>query len=155
MHTASSADQYISPIVSHDTIVQEEVEKLGVLDVQSAEYAVCRNYLDWLTIIPWGTKSEETHDLGQAQKVLEEDHYGLKDIKERILEFISVGQLCGGVKGSIICFVGLLEWEKQVLEKALPKRSTVNSTAFQWGECAMRLKLKGTAAPMWERCRVN
>ncbi|MDN3505311.1 MAG: endopeptidase La [Rhabdochlamydiaceae bacterium] len=88
------------------TVIQDEVEKLGVLDVQSAEYAVCRNYLDWLTIIPWGVKSKETHDLVQAKKVLERDHYGLKDIKERILEFISVGQLCGGVKGSIICFVG-------------------------------------------------
>ena len=87
-------------------VIQDEVDKLGVLDVQSAEYAVCRNYLDWLTVIPWGVKSEETHKLDNAHKVLEKEHYGLKDIKERILEFISVGQLCGGVKGSIICFVG-------------------------------------------------
>ena len=87
-------------------VIQDEVDKLGVLDVQSAEYAVCRNYLDWLTVIPWGVKSEETHKLEAAHKILEKEHYGLKDIKERILEFISVGQLCGGVKGSIICFVG-------------------------------------------------
>lgn len=87
-------------------VIQEEIDKLGVLDVQSAEYAVCRNYLDWLTIVPWGLKSAEMHDLKKAKAVLEKDHYGLKDLKERILEFISVGQLCGGVKGSIICFVG-------------------------------------------------
>jgi ATP-dependent Lon protease len=87
-------------------VIQDEVDKLSVLDVQSAEYAVCRNYIDWLTIVPWGVKSVETHDLKKAKKVLETDHYGLKDLKERILEFISVGQLCGGVKGSIICFVG-------------------------------------------------
>lgn len=87
-------------------VIQDEMEKLSVLEVQSAEYAVCRNYLDWLTIVPWGLFSEEHHDLDEAYAVLEEDHYGLKDIKERILEFISVGKLSGGVRGSIICLVG-------------------------------------------------
>ena len=87
-------------------VINEELEKLSILDVQSAEYGVCRNYLDWLTIVPWGMFSEEHHDLKEAHKVLEADHYGLNDIKERILEFISVGKLSGGVKGSIICLVG-------------------------------------------------
>ncbi|QZA58339.1 endopeptidase La [Candidatus Rhabdochlamydia porcellionis] len=87
-------------------IIEDEMEKLGVLEVQSAEYAVCRNYLDWLTIIPWGIYSEEKLDLKVAKKILEKDHYGLNDIKERILEFIAVGKLSGGVKGSIICLVG-------------------------------------------------
>jgi ATP-dependent Lon protease len=88
------------------TVIRDEMEKLNVLEVQSAEYAVCRNYLDWLTIVPWGMYSTECHDLKLAKKVLEEDHYGLNDIKERILEFISVGKLSGGVKGSIIGLVG-------------------------------------------------
>ncbi len=88
------------------TVIKEELEKLSVLEVQSAEYAVCRNYLDWLTIVPWGIFSQETHNLKAAEKVLAEDHYGLADIKERILEFIGVGKLSGGVKGSIICLVG-------------------------------------------------
>ncbi len=87
-------------------VIEEELEKLGVLEVQSAEYAVARNYLDWLTIVPWGMFSEERHNLSEAEKVLEEDHYGLKDIKERILEFIGVGKLTGGVRGSIICLAG-------------------------------------------------
>ncbi|VHO04414.1 Lon protease 2 [Candidatus Rhabdochlamydia sp. T3358] len=87
-------------------VIEDEMEKLGVLEVQSAEYAVCRNYLDWLTIIPWGIYSEEKLDLKIAKKILEKDHYGLNDIKERILEFIAVGKLSGGVKGSIICLVG-------------------------------------------------
>ena len=87
-------------------VIEDEMEKLGVLEVQSAEYAVCRNYLDWLTIIPWGIYSEEKLDLKIARKILEKDHYGLNDIKERILEFIAVGKLSGGVKGSIICLVG-------------------------------------------------
>jgi len=88
------------------SVIKEEIEKLSVLDMQSAEYAVCRNYLDWLTILPWGIYSEERHNLKEAKKTLEQDHYGLEDIKERILEFISVGKLSGGVKGSIICLIG-------------------------------------------------
>lgn len=92
-------------------VIADEMEKLSVLEMQSAEYGVCRNYLDWLTIMPWGILtggigSEKGHNLGHAEKVLEEDHYGLKDLKERILEFIAVGKLSGGVKGSIICLVG-------------------------------------------------
>lgn len=90
--------------------IREEMDKLSVLEIQSAEYAVCRNYLDWLTIVPWGIYGKEgdheSVDLRFAKKVLEEDHYGLNDIKERILEFIAVGKLSGGVKGSIICLVG-------------------------------------------------
>lgn len=87
-------------------VIREESDKLSALEIQSAEYGVCRNYLDWLTIIPWGIYSEETHDLKKAEEILEEDHYGLKDIKERILEFIGVGKLTGGVKGSIVALVG-------------------------------------------------
>lgn len=87
-------------------VVQEERDKLGTLEVQSAEYGVCRNYLDWLTIVPWGIYSKESHNIKKAHAILENDHYGLKDIKERILEFIGVGKLSGGVKGSIICLVG-------------------------------------------------
>lgn len=88
------------------TVIQDEMDKLSVLDVQSAEYAICRGYLDWLTITPWGVHSKESHNLKAAGKILAEDHYGLEDIKERILEFIGVGKLTGGVKGSIICLAG-------------------------------------------------
>ena len=87
-------------------VIDEEVEKLKSLEFISAEYGVSRNYLDWLTIIPWGIFSKETTDIQKAETILEEDHYGLKDIKERILEFIGVGVLSGGVKGSIVCLVG-------------------------------------------------
>lgn len=87
-------------------VIKDETEKLSVLDVQSAEYAISRNYLDWLTIMPWGVQSKDSHNLRAAGKILAEDHYGLEDIKERILEFIGVGKLTGGVKGSIICLVG-------------------------------------------------
>ena len=65
-----------------------------------------RNYLDWLTSIPWGSTSRENFDLSQAKRVLDEDHYGLNDIKDRILEFIAVSQLNESVQGKILCFVG-------------------------------------------------
>ncbi len=86
--------------------IDEEMEKIQFLEPQSSEYTVCRNYLDWLTVIPWGVLSKENHRLDHAKRTLEKDHYGLKDIKERILEFISVGKLSGGVRGSVICLVG-------------------------------------------------
>lgn len=88
------------------TVIKDEMDKLSALEAQSAEYAVCRGYLEWLTIIPWGIYSKECHDLRQAEKVLQEDHYGLEDLKQRILEFIGVGKLAGGVRGSIVCLVG-------------------------------------------------
>lgn len=92
-------------------VIEDEMEKLSVLEMQSSEYGVCRNYLDWLTIFPWGLLSGDLEEgqnrtLKHAHAVLEQDHYGLEDIKERILEFIAVGKLSGGVKGSIICLVG-------------------------------------------------
>ncbi|BAE81456.1 lon/ATP-dependent protease La [Chlamydia felis Fe/C-56] len=87
-------------------VIQDEMEKLQTLETSSAEYTVCRNYLDWLTIIPWGIQSKEYHDLKKAEVILNKDHYGLEDIKQRILELISVGKLSKGLKGSIICLVG-------------------------------------------------
>ena len=65
-----------------------------------------RNYLDRLTSIPWGKTSEETFDLSRAKWILDDDHYGLTDIKDRILEFIAVSQLNSSVQGKILCFVG-------------------------------------------------
>ena len=65
-----------------------------------------RNYLDWLTSIPWGKTSEETFDLSRAKWILDKDHYGLTDIKDRILEFIAMSQLNSSVQGKILCFVG-------------------------------------------------
>ncbi|MCX8124256.1 MAG: endopeptidase La [Spirochaetes bacterium] len=84
----------------------EEIEKLKVLEPHSAEYGVSRNYLDWLTSLPWGIYSQDNYDIHKARKILDRDHYGLQDIKDRILEFISAGKKKGSITGSIICFVG-------------------------------------------------
>ncbi|XP_011798887.1 PREDICTED: lon protease homolog, mitochondrial isoform X3 [Colobus angolensis palliatus] len=87
-------------------VVDEELSKLGLLDNHSSEFNVTRNYLDWLTSIPWGKYSNENLDLVRAQAVLEEDHYGMEDVKKRILEFIAVSQLRGSTQGKILCFYG-------------------------------------------------
>uniref|UniRef100_T1JDZ4 Lon protease homolog, mitochondrial n=1 Tax=Strigamia maritima TaxID=126957 RepID=T1JDZ4_STRMM len=87
-------------------VIDEEIGKLGFLDNHSSEFSVTRNYLDWLTTLPWGLNSQENLDLEFAKKVLEEDHYGLDDVKKRILEFIAVNQLRKSSQGKILCFHG-------------------------------------------------
>ncbi len=87
-------------------VIDEELAKLRFLDSHSSEFNVTRNYLDWLTTIPWGIASAENLDLKRAKDVLNEDHYGLDDVKKRILEFIAVSQLKGSVQGKIICLSG-------------------------------------------------
>lgn len=87
-------------------VFEEEINKLAHLEPAASEFNVTRNYLDWLTQIPWGQKSVENFGIKNAVTVLDEDHYGLKDVKDRILEFIAVGKLRGTVEGKIICLVG-------------------------------------------------
>jgi Lon-like ATP-dependent protease len=87
-------------------VFDEELSKLSHLETASAEFNVTRNYLDWITQIPWGIYTEENFDIEKAALILDQDHYGLKDVKERILEFIAVGKLRGTVQGKILCFVG-------------------------------------------------
>jgi len=124
-------------------VIREEMDKLGALEIQSAEYAVCRNYVDWLTIVPWGINSKETHDLKKAEKILEEDHYGLKDIKERILEFIGVGKLTGGVKGSIICLVGPPGVGKTSIGKSVARALNRKFYRFSVGGMRDEAEIKG------------
>src|SRR2546427_8873542 len=83
-----------------------ELKRLEMMPPMSAESTVSRNYLDWLLAVPWKKKSKEIRDSGRAEKILEDDHYGLEKIKERILEFLAVRQLVKNPKGSILCFVG-------------------------------------------------
>jgi ATP-dependent Lon protease len=83
-----------------------ELKKLKMMPPMSAESTVSRGYLDWLLDLPWQAKSKINKDLNKAEEILEEDHYGLKKIKERITEYLAVQQRAGKVKGPILCFVG-------------------------------------------------
>jgi len=89
----------------HEKAVQE-LKKLELMPPMSAESTVSRNYLDWLLAVPWRKKSKEIRNIERAERILNEDHYGLEKIKERILEFLAVRQLVKNPKGSILCFVG-------------------------------------------------
>ncbi|AAF26081.1 putative mitochondrial LON ATP-dependent protease [Arabidopsis thaliana] len=87
-------------------VIEEELKKLQLLETSSSEFDVTCNYLDWLTVLPWGNFSDENFNVLRAEKILDEDHYGLSDVKERILEFIAVGGLRGTSQGKIICLSG-------------------------------------------------
>src|SRR3981189_3250617 len=89
----------------HEKAIQE-LKKLELMPPMSAESTVSRNYLDWLLAVPWKKKSKEIRNIERAEKILNEDHYGLEKIKDRILEFLAVRQLVKNPKGSILCFVG-------------------------------------------------
>jgi len=86
--------------------IEEELGKLEALEKNSAEFNVTRNYLDWLTGLPWGSVSGEVFDVSKAKAALDEVHFGMDDVKERILELVAVGSLVGGVRGKILCLVG-------------------------------------------------
>ncbi|XP_049962381.1 lon protease homolog, mitochondrial-like [Schistocerca serialis cubense] len=87
-------------------VLNEELHKLSLLESHSSEFNVTRNYLDWLTCLPWGLTSEENLDIERAMEILDEDHYGMEDVKKRVLEFIAVSQLKGSTQGKILCFHG-------------------------------------------------
>jgi ATP-dependent Lon protease len=84
----------------------EELEKFGLMDSRSPEFAVTRNYLDTICSLPWNTFTDEKIDIKKARRILDQDHYDLDEVKERILEFLSVKKLKPQSKGSIICLVG-------------------------------------------------
>ncbi|WP_289103138.1 endopeptidase La, partial [uncultured Marinobacter sp.] len=85
---------------------KDEIQKLQVLEQGSPEYGVTRNYLDWITQVPWGVHSEDHFDLAEARRVLDRDHDGLDDVKDRIIEFLAEGTFKGEVSGSILLLVG-------------------------------------------------
>ena len=86
--------------------VEQELEKFSLMDANSSEFIVTRNYLETIVTLPWNAESTESVDLARAKEILDEDHYGLDDVKERILEYLAVRKLKKDTKGSILCLVG-------------------------------------------------
>jgi ATP-dependent Lon protease len=86
--------------------VEKELKKLKMMSPMSAEATVVRNYIDWILSLPWNDYTEDRLDIDAAEKVLEDDHYGLEKVKERILEYLAVQSLVGKIKGPILCLVG-------------------------------------------------
>jgi ATP-dependent Lon protease len=86
--------------------VEKELKKLKMMSPMSAEATVVRNYIDWIISLPWNECTDDKLDIVEAERVLEEDHYGLEKVKERILEYLAVQSLVGKIKGPILCLVG-------------------------------------------------
>ncbi|ABC28125.1 ATP-dependent protease La [Hahella chejuensis KCTC 2396] len=84
----------------------EEIKKLSMLETGSPEYSVTRNYLDWLTQVPWGVHTEDKLDIARAREILDKEHDGLDDVKDRIIEFLAEGSFKGEVSGSILLLIG-------------------------------------------------
>lgn len=124
-------------------VIREEMEKHSNLEPQSPEFALSRNYLDWLTITPWGIKSPDIHNLKEAEDILEKDHYGLEDVKERIIEFIGVAKLSGSLKGSILCLVGPPGVGKTSIGKSIARALNRKFFRFSVGGMRDEAEIKG------------
>ncbi|KAJ1292514.1 hypothetical protein BS78_02G397200 [Paspalum vaginatum] len=124
-------------------VIEEELTKLQLLEASSSEFNVTRNYLDWLTVLPWGNYSDENFDVHHAQKILDEDHYGLSDVKERILEFIAVGKLRGTSQGKIICLSGPPGVGKTSIGRSIARALNRQFYRFSVGGLADVAEIKG------------
>jgi ATP-dependent Lon protease len=114
--------------------VEKEFRKLKLMSPMSAEAAVVRNYIDWFLSLPWGHCTKDKLDLKRAEEILEEDHYGLKEVKERVIEYLAVQGLVKKIKGPILCFVG---------PPGVGKTSLAQSIARAMGRRFVRLSLGG------------
>ncbi len=129
-------DQLAAKKMSKEAVsrVKKELKKLRMMHPTSAEATVVRNYVDWILALPWDDRTEERFDLDEADRILEEDHYGLKKIKERIVEYLAVQALTHKLKGPILCFVG---------PPGVGKTSLARSIARATGRKYVRLSLGG------------
>jgi ATP-dependent Lon protease len=114
--------------------VKHELKKLKLMSPMSAEATVVRNYIDWILSLPWFDKTRDRYDIGEAERILEEDHYGLEKPKERILEHLAVQSLVKKIKGPILCLVG---------PPGVGKTSLAKSVARALGRNFVRLSLGG------------
>ncbi|XP_025995543.1 lon protease homolog, mitochondrial isoform X1 [Solenopsis invicta] len=124
-------------------VLEEELNKLSFLESHSSEFNVTRNYLDWLTSMPWGVTSTENLNLQDAVKILDEDHYGMDDIKKRILEFIAVSQLKGSTQGKILCFYGPPGVGKTSIAKSISRALNREYFRFSVGGMTDVAEIKG------------
>lgn len=123
--------------------IDDELNKLSILETGSPEYAICRNYLDWATSVPWGRFSEDNLDLKHARKVLNADHDGLADVKDRIIEFLAVGAYKQEVSGSIMLLTGPPGVGKTSIGKSVAKALDRKFYRFSLGGMRDEAEIKG------------
>ena len=123
--------------------IDDEIDKMQILETGSAEYGVTRNYLDWLTSIPWGIYSEDNLDLDLAKKILERDHDALDDVKDRIIEFLAVGAYKKEISGSILLLVGPPGVGKTSIGKSIAEALGRKFFRFSLGGMRDEAEIKG------------
>jgi ATP-dependent Lon protease len=120
-----------------------ELNKLKMMSPMSAEATVVRNYIDWLVSVPWKKRSRVSHDLVAAQQVLDEDHYGLEKVKERILEYLAVQQRVKKLKGPILCLVGPPGVGKTSLGQSIARATNRKFTRMALGGVRDEAEIRG------------
>ena len=123
--------------------IDDEIEKLRLIEPASPEYNVSRAYLDWLTILPWGVYSKDFFDLKRARRILDRDHFGLKDVKDRILELISVGIINNDLAGTIVLLVGPPGTGKTSIGQSIAKSLGRKFYRFSLGGMRDEAEIKG------------
>ncbi len=123
--------------------VDEEMQKFSLLELGSPEFSVCRSYLDWATSLPWKTSSPDNLDLNNARKILDKDHDGLEDVKDRIIEFLAIGAYKGEITGSILLFVGPPGVGKTSIGKSVAKALGRKFYRFSLGGMQDEAEIKG------------
>lgn len=123
--------------------IDEELEKLTVLELGSPEYAVTRNYLDVATSLPWGVESKDNYNLKRAQTILDREHFGLKDVKERIIEILAVGKRKEEIRGSIVVLVGPPGVGKTSVGRSIARSLNRQFYRFSLGGARDEAEIKG------------
>lgn len=130
------------PKEAHEKVLKE-IKKLRMMSPMSAESAVIRNYIDWIIALPWTDYSKDKHDIVDAEKILDDDHYGLEKVKERIIEHLAVQSLTDKLKGPILCLVGPPGVGKTSLARSVAKALHRDFTRISLGGVRDEAEIRG------------